>query len=214
MKRLAVSVLLSALILSMFGCSDVSQDSITENTPLAPQENGERLEQDYFELLDELDYEGMSGTYYPEQPGFFVASAESWPGHPTFSIMIPEGACTEPVDFTMHWPTYESYLERGEELADFHQGVEPLIIRFGPDGQQFNVPLTIRAHWMTWCDLPAEMQAFYVYPELAWAGIGFDDVGGVVIEPLGRSYRIEFKVDHFSDWETGPLPGPRPPEPN
>ncbi len=213
MKRLAISVLLSALILSMFGCGDVSQDSITENTPLSPPAIGERETLDYFTLLDELDYELLSATYDPEHPGFVIVFAETWPGQPMFTISIPEGACSAPVDFTMRWPTYESYQERGEEIADFHKGELPLILRLGPDGQQFNLPVTIDVHWMTWCELPESMPFFDVYPDQGkWEGIGYDVEGEATIEPSGkRYYRIQFQVDHFSDWETGPEPGIRPP---
>ncbi len=214
MKRLAISVLLSALILSMFGCGDVSQDSITENTPLSPPAIGDRIDPGYFDLLDELEYEVMSATYDPEFPAFMVAFAETWPGQPMFSIMIPEGACSEPVDFTMQWPKYESYITYGDSLAYYHQGDSPpLILRLGPDGEQFDLPLTIDVHWMTWEDLPESMQPFNVYSDSSeWEDIGYEVGGGVTIEPSGRFYyRIQFQVDHFSDWETGPEPGIRPP---
>ncbi len=145
--------------------------------------------------FDELDYEVIEGTMEPGQPAVMGGYVTSWGRNCYFGLNVPDGAIQQQVDFSIMVPTRNSYLSFG--LGD--PGIEDLlIVRLGPNGESFQVPITVCATWMPWRPLPSDL--YYS------CGEGDEGTPEVTFLPDVKRYRITFQVDHFSDWRVGPRP--------
>ncbi len=146
------------------------------------------------EILELMDYETFTGSLDQHSGGGMLCVPATWPGDCMFSIFVPIGAVPPgpPVEFTLQIPTYASYME-------FREFNLPMIMRLGPEDVQFEEQLIIQGTWMPWDKRT---------PDHFWH---FIDGGQDEVTPFRATkmpnglWNCVAHVDHFSDWEFGPL---------
>jgi hypothetical protein len=140
-----------------------------------------------------LTWETLSGTLAGGYSGAMGKYATTWDKNCWFGMIIPEGAIdplSPPINFVMSWPTKSSYLAHPEISRRLILGCEP-------DGQHFQVPITIVATWMPWENSPPPPNPCPILSsdgDTAWADVTYNSTT--------RRYRLQFQVTHFSDWES------------
>ncbi len=212
MRRPTLLVVLASLFLCLGACGDESTnpaqpDQVSGKTnyilPPGAPEPPSGWETTPIEILESLEYEEFQGTIIPGMGGLLIAEMSTWPGGSYFSINVPPGALPddgggspEPVIFTLRVPTrqmYEDYqyLNNGKGL--------PLTIQLEPSGILFHEPVEILATYMPWtgATIDWEWDQWGVEPGEEWDGYDLQ------VEAVKKSVQLQYKLPHFSRWETG-----------
>lgn len=154
-------------------------------------------------FLDDLDYLTISGTLQPGQSAIiFQALPPDWPKNCTFGLIVPESSVPyAPIDLSIQIPTREMYTDSEWSGLLAHR----LFFRLEPDNTQFLGPVTVLGTWMPW-----ENSVLAADPQPDVYAISDSDtvLVDVTFVPSENRYRLSFEVDHFSDWEVCPEPGP------